>query len=78
MESTTNRRVVVLDSGGIIRTRNLTVFGEAELWTVDEVLKEIRDETTRQTLASNVIPLKTREPPPDAIKAGRLINNEFY
>lgn len=71
METTKERNVLVLDSGAIIRSGSLVQFKDAELFSVEDVLNEIKDVNARNALASSPIQIQTRNPPPDALKAGK-------
>eukprot|EP00941_MAST-03F_sp_MAST-3F-sp1_P004517 g4517.t1 len=58
---------LVVDSGAIIKGIPLANLAE-NLWTVDEVLLEIKDKRARQALDNLPTELQCREPSPDALK----------
>jgi hypothetical protein len=64
------RNILVLDSGAIIRCGSLAHFKDAELFSIEEVLNEIKDVNARNALASSPIQIQTKIPTPDALKAG--------
>jgi RNA-binding protein NOB1 len=56
-------RHLVVDTGAIIGGARLAELGQrAQLWTVAEVLAEVRDERSRAALSALPVPLRTREP----------------
>jgi hypothetical protein len=78
MESPKEKKILILDSGAIIRSGSLAHFKDAELFTIEEVLLEIKDINARNALASSPIPIQTKIPPPDAIKAGTLLLSQQF
>lgn len=66
--SNTKANIAVLDTGAFIGGQKLEELGD-KLCTVQEVIREIRDEKARQRLESGVNPVEVREPSPDALKA---------
>ena len=58
---------LVVDTGPLI-TGAVTADTAATLWTVPEVLEEVKDRETRERLQQNVLPLKFREPSAEAVK----------
>ena len=71
METTQNKekRYLVLDTSAFIKETRFEKFESSELFTVDEVLKEVRDKKARKYLSSIPFRIQTREPTPDAIQA---------
>ena len=59
----------VVDSGPLIRGLRLETLNAERLVTVPEVLREIRDQRTRQMLESLPVELETREPSHEAMEA---------
>lgn len=59
--------VLVVDSAAIIKGLQLP---PCELFTVTEVLDEVRDKKARHLLEAMPFELKTREPAPEHISAG--------
>jgi len=62
------RKKVVLDTAPFIRGVRFESFGD-EFYTVPEVLKEIRDSKARAFLDQIMVPIRTREPTPEAYNA---------
>jgi RNA-binding protein NOB1 len=60
---------LVVDSGAIIQGAKLETLGK-ELWTINEVLEEIRDPKARAFIESLPVPIKVRQPTPQDVKAG--------
>jgi len=71
-----NNRRVVLDTAPFIRGVRFEKFGD-EFWTIPEVLAEIRDSKARAFLEQIAVPIKTREPTPEAVKAGTTAPSAF-
>jgi RNA-binding protein NOB1 len=61
------KKIVVVDTGAIIKGFRLEKFS-TDLWTINEVLHEVRDRQSREFLASFPYKIQTREPSNDAIK----------
>ena len=61
--------IVVVDTGAIIRGIRLEQLGN-ELYTIPEVLQEVKDSKARHFLNSLPVPLLEREPSAEAIKKG--------
>lgn len=67
--STVQRSILVLDTGALINCVNLHSY-QSELWSVEEVLREVRDKKAREMLLSLPVPIQTREPTPEAVRRG--------
>ena len=61
----------VVDSGPLIKGLRLETLNADKLVTVPEVLKELRDRSTRQMLENLPVELETREPSSEAMDAVR-------
>jgi RNA-binding protein NOB1 len=59
---------LVVDSGALIRLETLQLRG-ASLWTIKEVLSEVRDKAARAALAALPVELRTREPSDASVAA---------
>ncbi len=70
-EKPKSKRYLIVDSAAIIKGVKLDRFGEVEAYTIDEVLKEIRDETSRNFLELHGSSLKVREPKPESLQKGK-------
>ena len=46
-----------------------------DIYTIEEVLKEVKDKKTRARLGQMPFELKTREPHPRSMKAGKLLRS---
>lgn len=61
---------IVLDAGAIIRGYGFSFVNTANnIWTVNEVLAEIRDSKSREFLESLPYQIEVRQPPEAALKA---------
>ena len=61
---------LIVDSGAIIRGHGLSFFNRAQkVWTVAEVMQEIRDSKARELLDSLPFPIEIRSPSEAAMKA---------
>jgi len=69
MFTTVQSTHLVVDTGGIIQGTRLERLGK-ELWTIPEVLDEVRDSKARALLDTMIVPLKLKEPTPADVKAG--------
>lgn len=64
-----DRKYLVIDTSTFIKETQFDRFNASELYTVDEVLREVRDKKARKYLVSIPFRIKVREPSPEAIKA---------
>lgn len=64
-----NVKHLVVDSAGFIKNIELLTLGE-RIYTIKEVVQEIRDAATRQRLSVLPYELIFRQPSTEAIKAG--------
>ncbi|XP_007544193.1 RNA-binding protein NOB1-like [Poecilia latipinna] len=64
---------VVADAGAFLKQAPLQEFGQ-NIYTLREVLDEIRDRTTRRSLAVLPYQLTFREPNPEHIRTGTYPN----
>lgn len=62
-------KYLIVDTNALIKGVNLANIG-VEVWTVPEVLSEVRDARTRHVVSTLPFELKTREPSEKAIAAG--------
>jgi rRNA maturation endonuclease Nob1 len=63
------RNILVIDTAAIIKQVQLARY-ESDLYTVNEVLQEVRDKISRNFLATVSSSIKVREPHPDDVKRG--------
>lgn len=61
---------LVVDSAGFIRHVELQSFG-TNIYTLQEVVQEIKDASTRQRLTVLPYEVKLKQPSTEAIKAGK-------
>ena len=64
-----NRRVLVLDAGAVIQGYN-RVETDEDLYTIQEVVREIRDSKSKERLASFPFKLQLAEPHPACVAEG--------
>lgn len=64
-------RHLVVDSGGFIKNTALQEIGE-NIYTLPEVISEIKDKATKQRLQVLPYEINYRVPSPEIIKIGRL------
>ena len=64
-----NRRVLVLDAGAVIQGYN-RVETDEDLYTIQEVVREIRDSKSKERLASFPFKLQLAEPNPACVAEG--------
>eukprot|EP00899_Mesostigma_viride_P021081 jgi/Mesvir1/28975/Mv17749-RA.1 len=62
-----NLKSLVVDTNAIIKGVRVDIMAE-ELWTVEEVLAEVRDKGARQFLSTLPAEIKTREPDEECLK----------
>jgi RNA-binding protein NOB1 len=62
-------RFLIIDTSAFIKETRFEKFHTSELYTVEEVMKEVRDKKARQYLTSMPYRIKTREPTPESYVA---------
>lgn len=67
-----NISVAVVDTNAIISGLQLHCIAETAV-TIPEVLSEVRDKHTRQTLANLSFPLECQQPTEESVKAGECL-----
>eukprot|EP00008_Paramoeba_atlantica_P003141 CAMPEP_0201490318 /NCGR_PEP_ID=MMETSP0151_2-20130828/26189_1 /ASSEMBLY_ACC=CAM_ASM_000257 /TAXON_ID=200890 /ORGANISM="Paramoeba atlantica, Strain 621/1 / CCAP 1560/9" /LENGTH=229 /DNA_ID=CAMNT_0047876245 /DNA_START=50 /DNA_END=736 /DNA_ORIENTATION=- len=61
-------RIAVVDTGAFVKRTNLESFG-GNIWTIEDVFQEVRDQYSRQYLDAFPYEIKTRVPTPQGLRA---------
>jgi len=69
MEAQPRKRILILDSGAIIKGVKIERMG-TDFFTIPEVIDEIRDSKAREFLQAFPFEIKITEPDPLDLKAG--------